>query len=271
MEAPWFRFYTEGIPRTIEYPDDSIPDLLDSAAERFPGHAALRFFVDAKIPPSSMTYAELRDQTLRFATALFQMGVRKGDRVAIMLPNCPQFVVAFFGALRLGAIAVSTNPLYVAREMREQFEDSGCETVVLLDQFFPRLREIQAATRIRRVIVVDIAETLSWPFRTLVHLVQRKKGEYVQVHRQSDIYRFSRLLTKYPPTPPGPSLRPSDTAIFQYTGGTTGVPKAAMLTHSRPLPIGRLKAGGGFESEKDPATGQQDDNWRVYLEWQYQL
>ncbi len=231
MEAPWFRFYDKGVPRTIEFPDWTLPDLLDRSAERFPDNVALRFFVDPKLPPSTLTYRQLQEQTRRFATALFQLGVRKGDRVAIMLPNCPQFVVAFFGTLRLGAIAVNTNPLYVSREMRDQFDDSGCDTVVLLDQFFPKLREIQAATRIRRVIVVDVAGTLSWPVRTLVHLVQRKHGEYVKIHRQSDIYDYSRLLAKYPASPPGASLRPSDTAIFQYTGGTTGMPKAAMLTH----------------------------------------
>jgi long-chain acyl-CoA synthetase len=235
MEARWFRFYDKGVPRTIDYPDWTLPDLVDRSAERYPDRVALKFFVDAKLPPSTLSYRQLHDQTLRFATALFQLGVRKGDRVAIMLPNCPQFVVAFFGTLRLGAVAVNTNPLYVSREMREQFEDSGCETVILLDQFFPKLREIQAATRIRRVIVVDVAGTLSWPVRKLVHLAQRKRGEYVRIHRQSDIYHFSHLLAKYPPTPPGASLRPTDTAIFQYTGGTTGVPKAAMLTHGNLL------------------------------------
>lgn len=231
MEAPWFRFYDDGVPRTLQYPDSVLPDLLDGSAAARPDHVALRFFVDPKLPPSVMTYRELQDATLRFATALFQLGVRKGDRVAIMLPNCPQFVVAFFGTLRLGAIAVNTNPLYVSREMREQFEDSGCETLVLLEQFFPRLREIQAATRIRRVIVTDIAASLSWPVRTLVHVVQRKQGEYVKVRKQSDIYVLEHLLSKYPASPPGAALKPADIALFQYTGGTTGTPKAAMLTH----------------------------------------
>ncbi len=231
MGAPWLRFYEDGVAPTLRYPDHTLPDLVDRAAEEQPDKVALRFYVDPKLPPSVMTLRQLQDQSRRFATALFQLGVRKGDRVAIMLPNCPQFVVAFFGTLRLGAIAVNTNPLYVSWEMREQFDDSGCETVVLLDQFFPRLREIQAATRIRRVIVADVAETLSWPVRALVHLVQRRRGELVKVHKQSDIYRFGHLVSKYPPTPPGASLRPSDVALFQYTGGTTGTPKAAMLTH----------------------------------------
>jgi long-chain acyl-CoA synthetase len=235
MEAPWVRFRDKGVPTTIRYPEGTLPDLVDRAAERYADHVALTFYVDAKLPASFLSYRQLNDQTRRFATALFQLGVRKGDRVAIMLPNCPQFVVAFFGTLRLGAIAVSINPLYVAREMREQFEDSGAETVILLDQFFPRLREIQAATRLRRVIVTDVAGTLSWPVRTLVHLVQRKRGEYVRILQQSDIYKFSRLLAKYPPSPPGASLRTSDIAVLQYTGGTTGDPKAAMLTHGNLL------------------------------------
>ncbi len=231
MDAPWMRFYDEGVPKHLEIPSITLPEMLDRTVAKYPDKVALRFFVDPKLPPSRMTYRQLQDATLRFATALFQLGIRKGDRVALMLPNCPEFVVAFYGILRLGAIAVNTNPLYVSREMREQFHDSGAETVILLDQFFPRLREIAAATRLRRTIVVDVAGSLSWPFRTLVHVAQKKRGEYVRVRPQTDIFYFKHLLDHYPPSPPGADLRPSDVALFQYTGGTTGIPKAAMLTH----------------------------------------
>jgi long-chain acyl-CoA synthetase len=162
-----------------------------------------------------------------------------------MLPNCPQFVIAFYGALRIGAIPVNTNPMYVSREMKEQFEDSGCETVVLLDQFYPRLREIHAATRVRRVIVVDVAETLPWHARLLVHLAQRRRGERVTVPAQVDTYSFRDLVRSYPPTPPGADLKPSDVALFQYTGGTTGTPKAAMLSH-RNLVANSLQARAWF-------------------------
>ena len=232
MSAPWTQFYEEGVPKSITVPDWTLPDLLDATAAEFGDRPALTFYVDSKLPASRMTYRQLRDATLRFATALFQLGVRKGDRVAIMLPNCPQYPVVFFGLLRLGAIAVNTNPLYVAREMKEQFEDSGVETVILLNTFFPRLREIREQTRIRRVIVVDIAETLSFPFRQIVHFAQRKHGEHVAVHPQSDIFFLPRLLAKHPPTPPHVELSPGDVALFQYTGGTTGLPKAAMLSHA---------------------------------------
>jgi long-chain acyl-CoA synthetase len=250
MTAPWFAHYEKGVPTSIEYPDATLPDLLDQAAARFADKIALRFFVDPKLPPSTMTYREVADRTKRFATALFQLGVRKGDRVAIMLPNCPEFVVAFYGALRIGAIVVNTNPLYVAREMKEQFEDSGCETVILLNQFFPRLREIHAATRVQRTIIVDIAQTLSWPVRTLVHLIQRKHGEYVRVRPQSDIFFFQHLIERYPAQPPGADMKPQDVALFQYTGGTTGTPKAAMLTHHN-LVANTLQVGSWFTRVKE--------------------
>jgi len=231
MNAPWTRFYEQGVPATIDYPSWTLPDLLDHSADEYPDQAALTFFVDPKLPPSRMTYRGLRDATLRFATALYQLGVRKGDRVAIMLPNCPEFPIVFFGLLRLGAIAVNTNPLYVSRELKSQLNDSGAETIVLLDQFFPRLREIREQTRVKRVIVTDVAGSLRFPFRQLVHLVQRKHGEYVKVRPQSDIFLLKRLLAKYPPSPPQIEVAPGDVALFQYTGGTTGTPKAAMLSH----------------------------------------
>lgn len=244
-EKPWFRFYEQGVPRTISLPDVTLPEALDRTAERSPDRVALRFFLDARLPTPTVTYRQLQEQTLRFATALFQMGVRKGDRVALMLPNCPQFVVAFYGTLRLGAIPVNTNPLYVAREMRAQLEDSGCETLVLLDQFFPRLREIHAATRVRRVIVVDVAETLPWYARALVHLTQARRGERVRVPSETDVTLFRDLVRSYPPTPPGADLKPSDPALLQYTGGTTGTPKAAVLTH-RNLVANSLQARAWF-------------------------
>jgi long-chain acyl-CoA synthetase len=231
MDAPWVKFYEKGVPKSIAYPDGTLPDLLDAAVAEFPDKIALTFYVDPKLPPSRMTYREMQDATLRFATALYQLGVRKGDRVAIMLPNCPQFPIAFYGLLRLGAIAVNTNPLYVSREMKEQFHDAGAETVILLNAFFPRLREIRKDTKIKRVIVVDIAETLGFPWRQLVHVLQWKRGEYVGVRPQADIFSFKRLLKKHPPSPPKVDSKNSDVALLQYTGGTTGTPKAAMLTH----------------------------------------
>ena len=249
-ERPWLRFYEEGVPRTIEVPDLTLPEALDRTVDRFPDRVALRFFLDARLPTPTLTWARLRERSQRFATALFQLGVRKGDRVAIMLPNCPELVVAFYGALRIGAIPVNTNPMYVAREMREQFGDSGCETLVLLDQFFPRLREIHAATRVRRVIVVDVTEGLPWPARTLARWAQSRRGERARVPAETDVSFFHELVQAYPPTPPGASLLPTDIALLQYTGGTTGTPKGAMLTH-RNLASNAAQARSWFPRLRD--------------------
>ena len=243
--APWVRFYEEGVPSSIDYPECTLQELFDRTVERFPQRMALRFFLDARLPVPSLTYEQLQEATLRFATALYQLGVRKGDRVGLMLPNCPEFVIAFYGAMRIGAIPVNTNPMYVAREMAEQFQDSGCETVVLLDQFVPRLRTIQAPTPVRRVIVVDLTTNLPWPARVLARFAQRRRGERVRVLREADVSFFHELLRAYPPTPPDVGSRAEDVALLQYTGGTTGTPKAAMLTH-RNLVANSLQARAWF-------------------------
>lgn len=249
MDAPWFRFYEPEVPRTIDDTGLTVPELLDRAAWSYPDHVALRFFVDPKLPATTLTFRALQDEMQRFAAALSGLGVRKGDRVAIMLPNCPQFVVAFHAVLRLGAIVVNTNPLYVAREMSEQFKDAGCETVILLDAFYPRLKEVQAQTAVKRVIVVDIAERLPWVFRTLVHRKQKKEGERVEVRAGGDVFSFRRLLGQNRPQTSKPAAEPEDVALFQYTGGTTGVPKAAMLTH-RNLVANTLQLGAWFANAR---------------------
>ena len=249
-EQPWFRFYEEGVPRSLVYPQTTLPEILDRTAERFPQKVALRFFPDRRLPAPQTTYAQLAEQSRRFATALFRLGVRKGDRVALVLPNCPQYVIALYGALRLGAIVVNTNPTYVARELREQLDDAGCETVVILAELLPRLREIHAATRVLRVIVVDWTEALPLPVRLLVRLAQRWRGERVRVPVASDVHRFPALLARHDPEPPGADLRPDDIALLQYTGGTTGTPKAAMLSH-RNLVANSLQAAAWFPRARE--------------------
>ena len=230
MDAPWTQFYEEGVPKSISYPDWSLPDLLDATAQEYPDKTALTFFADPKLPPSRMTYRKLQEASLRFAAALHDLGVRKGDRVAVMLPNCPQFPVVFFGLLRLGAIAVNTNPLYVPREMKEQFADAGAETAVMLDTFVPRLREIQHETPVKRIVVVDVAGSLGFPWKSIVRLVQKRAGERVIVPPAPDVYFLTALLETGAAAPHVP-IAPGDVALLQYTGGTTGTPKGAMLTH----------------------------------------
>ncbi|NNJ13277.1 long-chain fatty acid--CoA ligase [Chloroflexales bacterium ZM16-3] len=236
MDKPWFSFYEKGVPRTISYQNLTLSDLLARAARSFPEKTAtnfvLRYMLGGRLTIGGRsTYRKLNEQVDRMATALYQLGVRKGDRIAVMLPNSPHYVITFFAAVRLGAIVVNTNPTYTSRELQHQLEDSGAETIVLLNLFWPRLREIRPETNIKRVIVAHIFDTLGFPSNFLVKSSQKKAADWVEVRPEQDIFFFGHLLEKYAPTPPRVSLDMDDVALFQYTGGTTGLPKAAMLTH----------------------------------------
>ena len=178
-----------------------------------------------------MTYRQLLEDVNRFAAALHALGVRKGDRVALMLPNLPQFVIAFFGALKVGAIVVNTNPTYTSREIEHQFADSGCETVVLLSAFYDKLKEVQEHTQVKRVIIADVPDYVPAPFNALVKRTVKKHGQMVDVAFGNGVYSFKKLVEQHPEAPPRVDIDPGQVALFQYTGGTTGVPKAAMLTH----------------------------------------
>jgi long-chain acyl-CoA synthetase len=236
MQKPWLSFYERGVPHTLAYSDLPLDTLLKRAARSYPSHTASNFILSYLLNGNGaiggkLTYARLNELVDRFATALYQLGVRKGSRVALMLPNSPHFLIAFFATLRLGAVVVTINPAYTAREVHYQLDDSGAETIVLLNLFWPRLREIQSSTALKRVVVAHIFDTLPFPHNLLVYARQRRQRNWVKVKPEHDIFFFNRLLTKYGPTPPRVEVRPDDIALFQYTGGTTGTPKAAMLTH----------------------------------------
>ncbi|HEU4324470.1 MAG TPA: long-chain fatty acid--CoA ligase [Roseiflexaceae bacterium] len=236
MERPWFNSYEPGVPTSISYPEMALGDFLTETARKYPYNTATNFVLSYLAGGrftvgGKLTYRKLNELVDRFATALYQLGVRKGERVALMLPNSPHFVIAFFGAMKLGAVVVNNNPTYTSRELKHQIEDSGAETIVILNLFWPRLREVKSETPLKRVIVAHVFDTLSFPSKTLVKLKQRRDPEWVDVQPEQDIFFFEQLLNQYGPTPPKAEIAPDDIALFQYTGGTTGLPKAAMLTH----------------------------------------
>ncbi len=236
MEKIWLSYYEPGVPKTLTYPDITLNDMLSNSAKTYADHTAtnfvLRYLLGGRFAVGGkLTYRQLNEKVDRMATALYQLGVRKGDRVAIMLPNSPHYIITFFACVRLGAIVVNTNPTYTGRELQHQLHDSGAETIVLLNIFWPRLREVRAETPVKRVIVAHIFDTLGFPSNLLVKSAQKKTPEWVDVMPEQDIFFFQHLLEKYGPTPPKVNLSPNDVALFQYTGGTTGLPKAAMLTH----------------------------------------
>ncbi|HEU5099532.1 MAG TPA: long-chain fatty acid--CoA ligase [Roseiflexaceae bacterium] len=237
MEHPWLQFYDPATPHTLAYPDVTIDQVLDQVARGNPDRTAITFVLKYALGGrlrigGRLTYRQLQTHIDRFAAALDQLGVRKGDRVALMLPNSPQCVIAFFAVLRLGAIVVNINPTYTAPELQHQLADSGAETIVLLNLFVPRLRKAQAELpALKRVIVTTIDDPLPFPIGMLVRRAQRKEPGWVEVAPASDTFWFADLLANTPPVSPNTMCSPDDVALFQYTGGTTGVPRAAMLTH----------------------------------------
>lgn len=226
MERPWLKFYEPGVPASIPYPDIALHQNLADAARDYPQSPATIFF------DAVLTFQDLDALADRFAAGLQQMGVKKGDRVAIYLPNCPQFIIAYYGTLRAGGIAVPCNPLYVARELEHQLNDSGSETIVVLSKLYPVVKAVRDRTPLKRVIVTSIKEYFPPILRFMFTLLKEKKeGHFVDISKDPDTFWFQKFLRAAPAKPQPVPVAPQDTACLLYTGGTTGVPKAAELSH----------------------------------------
>ena len=230
MEKPWLKSYEPHVPEHIDYPETVMPAALEETARKYPDHTAL-IFNNAKI-----TYREYNEAVDRFAAALQGLGVKKGDRVAIHLLNCPQFPIAYYAVLRIGGIVVPCNPLYTAREMRHQLKDSGAEVIVTLSMMYPIIKQIRAETKLRHVIVANIKTYLPPLLRILFTLFREKKGGHrVDISGDANTYWFTDMLAKGPAKPQPVDVTWDDLAVLMYTGGTTGVSKGAQLTHQNIL------------------------------------
>jgi long-chain acyl-CoA synthetase len=224
MTFPWAPHYDPGVPLTVGPVTTSLPRLLLQAAEQSPQAPALVFF------GRTTTYGELNAQTASLASALANLGLAPGERLGIFLPNCPQLVMAYNAALRLGAVAVMLNPLLSPKELAHQLADSGAQRLVLLDHFLPRLAEIHPQVDLTQIIITSLAEALPWPLSWLYPFKARRDGLATGFEPGPNRRSFRELLKHaIGPTPPLPE--PGDLAVLQYTGGTTGAPKAARLTH----------------------------------------
>ncbi len=234
MEKPWLKFYDEGVPASIDYPQVDLWTLLSDSIKNYPDQIAIRMIL--KYLPLGfklgvkMTYKELADKVDRLATAMAGMGIKKGDRVAVQIPNSPGTVIAFLATVRLGAIVVNTNPIYTAREMEHQFNDSGAKAVIIWNNLYPKLQEIQSKTDIEKVIIYHLNDFMN-PIYALL-LKKGMKDSWVDVPEGDGVYWMKTLIANNKPNPPKVDIDTHDVALFQYTGGTTGVPKAAMLMHS---------------------------------------
>jgi long-chain acyl-CoA synthetase len=234
MGKPWLKFYDEGVPASIDYPAIPVDQLLSRAATKHPDHPAIIFGarVGTRLMDAKLTYRQLNDAANYFAASLQNMGVKKGDRVAIMAPSCPQFVIAAYATWRIGAIVVCCNPLYVEREVEHLVQDSGAETMVVLSSLYGRVKSVRPKTCLKRVIVTNIKEYFPGLLKFLFGLSKEKKeGHRVDLFGDKDTFRFQEVLSQGTAQPKAVEVSPQEVAVLIYTGGTTGGPKGAELTH----------------------------------------
>ncbi len=232
MEKPWLKHYEPGVRAHIDYPDRPMHYFLEDVARHSPEITATIFggVVSGELLDAQLSYQELNEQVNRLANALLTLGVKKGDRVALYLPNCPQYIIAYYAAFKAGAIVAPNNPMYVPRELEFQLNDSGAETIICLSRLYPHVRMVRPNTKLKNVIVTSIKEYYPPRLKAVFEqFVEEKDGHRVTIGL--DEHWFQDVLASAPATPPNVEVKPEDTAVLLYTGGTTGVPKAAEITH----------------------------------------
>ncbi len=220
----WLSSYEEGIKESIDFKDTLVSQYLDESVKNFPNKTALIF------QGYSLTFKELHEMVGKFAAALKSHGVQKGDSVAILLPNIIPCVVAYYATLRIGGVVVFNNPLYSDRELEHQFNDSGSKFLITLDLLAKRMVELRKKTQIKTIVYTSIGDYLPFVKRLLFPLVAKKKGLATTVTPAPDLYSFKEIMSKYSPDDSQADVTIDDVAMYQYTGGTTGVSKGVMLT-----------------------------------------
>lgn len=227
VRKPWLKQYPKEISTNLHFEPIPVQSYLKDTAKEFPNKVAIHFM------GKEITYHELYESSQKFATYLTRLGLKQGDRVAIMLPNTPQSVISYYGILIAGGVVVQTNPLYTEREIKYQMNDSGAKIIVTFDALYPRILKVMSNTNLEHMIVTAIKDFLPFP-KNLIHpLIQRRQlGVSVSVQHEGNTHLFREILKT---TPIEEIERPfdfeEDIALLQYTGGTTGLPKGVMLTH----------------------------------------
>jgi long-chain acyl-CoA synthetase len=221
----WYGHYDAGVPHSIQYPAVPLFHFLEESARKYPDNPCTIF------KGATITYREMNALTDRIAGGLAAMGIKKGDRVGMFIPNTPQFVMIYFGILKAGGVVVATNPLYTPSEIEHQVNDAGIETMFVMSNFYNTIKKAQPKTKIKKLIVTNIKEALPPVLKVLFTLAKEKKGGFRVTLEEGDLW-FQDWLAQYKAEDrPKLDIGPDDTALFQYSGGTTGTSKGAIAMH----------------------------------------
>ncbi len=225
-DKPWLAHYDKGVPQTIDYPNQPLFRFLEDAARKYPDRACTIF------KGAVISYRDMNALTDHMAAALVEMGVKKGDRVGIFMPNSPQFVIAYYGILKAGGAVVAVNPTYPVDEILKPVKDAGIEVMFTLSRFYSKLTEVRKRSNLKKIIVSNIKETFPPVLRILFTLVREKKdGDRLAGLEAGDVWMQDLLKKHASSAKPNVEVLPEDTALFQYSGGTTGDPKGAIAMH----------------------------------------
>ncbi len=225
LSKRWIKSYGPGVPEFLHYEHICIPDIFERTVAAHPQRMALNF------QGYTVNYSDLKNMVDRFATCLADFGIEKGDSVALVLPNVIPCVVAYYAIQKIGAIVQMNNPMYSDRELEYQLNDSGAKLLIAIDLLANRMIALRSRTKIKQIIHTSIGDYLPFPKNILFPLVAKKKGLLAKVRPAPDVYRWKDCLAGYKPNPPAVNIDFTDPAIYQYTGGTTGVSKGVILTH----------------------------------------
>ncbi len=263
-DRPWIKNYDPGVPASLEpYPNVTVHSFLQEAAKKTPNNPAL--ISSAHLPllgrvSNSVSYQELDHYSDALAAGLVDMGLKKGDRVALVMPNIAAFVISYYGILKAGGVVAATNPTYPADKMQFQINDCDSAIVITMSLFYNTIKQIQAKTKVKKVIVTNVKEYLPGAAKFLFTLAKEKKeGHRIEALQSGDVW-FQDVLTKYAGKKANVNITPyKDLALFQYTGGTTGVSKAVMATHqalvANTLQMRAWLSGGGDTGKPDKFLG----------------
>jgi long-chain acyl-CoA synthetase len=234
MDKIWLKYYDKSVPASIDYPRIPLDRLLRDAAAKHPEQTATIFggMLGSRVMDASLSYRQLDQAVDSFAAGLQRMGVGPGDRVAVMLPNSPQFAIVAFATWRIGAILVCCNLLYMPREVEQLLIDSGSETMIVMSSLYERVKQVRDKTSLKQVVVTNIKEYLPGMLKLLFTVAkERKEGHRVDISDDAATYWFQDVLGKGQAKPEDVTIDPEQTATLIYTGGTTGVPKGVQLSH----------------------------------------